>query len=226
MRSRTVARLACVAFPVLLALCGCAGTGGGNSNYKGWSSYCLKNDLVSVQVVPQIGGRVMQVSLGGFEYFWVNPLLAGKGPTASGLDKDGGWLNYGGSKLWPAPQGWDNDRQWPGPPDAVLDGQPYQMEELPGKRGEAAIRLTSGKDPRSGIQFSRVVRLCDGSTRVNFQAMMRNIDTKPRRWGIWAHTQLNAAKHNGGKIGDGKIFITPLEEVIRIRTGEKGPKAI
>lgn len=29
-----------------------------------------------------------------------------------------------------------------------------------------------------------------------------------------------------GKIGDGKIFITPLEEVIRIRTGESGSDAI
>jgi len=29
-----------------------------------------------------------------------------------------------------------------------------------------------------------------------------------------------------GKIGDGKIFITPLEECIRIRTGETGSEAI
>jgi nitrogen regulatory protein PII len=29
-----------------------------------------------------------------------------------------------------------------------------------------------------------------------------------------------------GKIGDGKIFISPVEEVIRIRTGEKGADAI
>ncbi len=29
-----------------------------------------------------------------------------------------------------------------------------------------------------------------------------------------------------GKIGDGKIFVTPIEEVIRIRTGEKGEDAI
>ena len=29
-----------------------------------------------------------------------------------------------------------------------------------------------------------------------------------------------------GKIGDGKIFVSPVEEVIRIRTGEKGPDAI
>lgn len=29
-----------------------------------------------------------------------------------------------------------------------------------------------------------------------------------------------------GKIGDGKIFVTPVEQVIRIRTGETGPDAI
>ena len=29
-----------------------------------------------------------------------------------------------------------------------------------------------------------------------------------------------------GKIGDGKIFVYPVEEVIRIRTGEKGADAI
>ena len=31
---------------------------------------------------------------------------------------------------------------------------------------------------------------------------------------------------NTGKIGDGKIFITPVDEVIRIRTGETGEDAI
>ena len=29
-----------------------------------------------------------------------------------------------------------------------------------------------------------------------------------------------------GKIGDGKIFVTPVEEVLRIRTGERGADAI
>ena len=31
---------------------------------------------------------------------------------------------------------------------------------------------------------------------------------------------------NTGKVGDGKIFITTLEEVVRIRTGETGPEAV
>ncbi len=29
-----------------------------------------------------------------------------------------------------------------------------------------------------------------------------------------------------GEIGDGKIFVSPLDEVVRIRTGEKGADAI
>jgi nitrogen regulatory protein P-II 2 len=31
---------------------------------------------------------------------------------------------------------------------------------------------------------------------------------------------------NTGKIGDGKVFVAPLEEVVRIRTGETGEDAI
>lgn len=34
----------------------------------------------------------------------------------------------------------------------------------------------------------------------------------------------NAAKT--GRIGDGKIFVTTVEEVVRIRTGERGPAAL
>ncbi len=37
-------------------------------------------------------------------------------------------------------------------------------------------------------------------------------------------TITNAAKT--GRIGDGKIFVTPVEEVIRIRTGERGEDAV
>ena len=31
---------------------------------------------------------------------------------------------------------------------------------------------------------------------------------------------------NTGKVGDGKIFVSNLEDVIRIRTGEQGPEAV
>jgi nitrogen regulatory protein P-II 1 len=37
---------------------------------------------------------------------------------------------------------------------------------------------------------------------------------------------IKAARTNGGQIGDGKIFVTDVAEVVRIRTGERGETAI
>ena len=34
------------------------------------------------------------------------------------------------------------------------------------------------------------------------------------------------AKSGDGTIGDGKIFVVPLDDCIRVRTGERGPDAI
>ena len=169
--------------------------------YRGWDAVSLSNQYVSLTVVPSIGGRVMQYALGGRDFLWVNPALAGKAPPPEGVGPENAWLNYGGDKLWPAPQGWDNAEQWPGPPDAVLDGGPYKLEILPKDGNAPAVRLTSGEDKRSGIQFSRVVRLREGSTHVSFVATMKNIDTKPRRWGIWSHCQLDGGIKGGGHNG-------------------------
>jgi nitrogen regulatory protein P-II 1 len=35
-----------------------------------------------------------------------------------------------------------------------------------------------------------------------------------------------AAAARTGRIGDGKIFVLPVEDVVRIRTGEQGPDAL
>jgi hypothetical protein len=59
------------------------------------------------------------------------------------------------------------------------------------------LRLTSQKDARSGIQFSRVVTLEDGTSILRVRVTMDNIDTKPRSWGIWTVTQLDAKNHRG-----------------------------
>ena len=163
------------------------------SKYQGWETYRLGNGIVSLEVALSLGGRLIQYSLGPHHFLWANPDLAGKRPPASGLGPGGTFLNWGGDKLWPAPQGWDGPDQWPGPPDAVLDGSPYSADKLAGP----ALRLTSQKDVRSGIQFSRVVTLEDGSSILHVHATMKNIDTKSRSWGIWTVTQLDASSGSG-----------------------------
>lgn len=37
---------------------------------------------------------------------------------------------------------------------------------------------------------------------------------------------LTNARTGAGEVGDGKIFVLPIEECVRIRTGERGGKAI
>jgi len=41
-----------------------------------------------------------------------------------------------------------------------------------------------------------------------------------------AVTRTIAENARTGKVGDGKIFVTPLEQVVRIRTGEAGQAAV
>jgi nitrogen regulatory protein P-II 1 len=44
---------------------------------------------------------------------------------------------------------------------------------------------------------------------------------------VTVDTILKTARHGeGGNVGDGKIFIAPLDECIRISTGERGGEAI
>jgi hypothetical protein len=180
------------------------------SDYRGWKSLSLSNNLIQLHIVPDIGGRVIQFKLQDHEYLWVNPQLAGKLPPPTGLAPDGSWLNYGGDKLWPAPQGWDGDDQWPGPPDGILDGSPHTASVLRANGDNVAVKLVSQKDPRTGIQFSRVIKISDGAAHVSFDTTMTNIDTKPRRWAIWQVTQINAANRNGDGYNKDIRWYSPL----------------
>ena len=191
---RSIAKIALLA---LLAAAPALGADVGASSYRGWASVAITNGLIEVQIVPQIGGRVIQFKLGDFEFRWVNPQLAGTQPPPSGLGPKGEWLNYGGDKLWPAPQGWGGGDQWPGPPDAVLDGGPYTAAVLPTGGEIAGVVLRSQEDARSGIQFARGVTVPNGAAHVWFDSTMKNIDTKPHCWGIWQVTQINTANRAG-----------------------------
>jgi Domain of unknown function (DUF4380) len=167
------------------------------SNYRGWKTLELSNDLVELQVAPEIGGRVIQLKLDEYEYLFVNDELAGCSPPLTGVGPDGEWLNYGGEKLWPAPQGRGIPGKWDGPPDPILDGSPHAGRIVRPSGNPAAIGLVSQDDPRSGICFSREIQLFADSSRVHIDATMTNIDTKPRRWGIWSVMQHNAANQSG-----------------------------
>ena len=70
--------------------------------YKGWKSIHLKNEFNTLQITPDLGGRIIQLEFNGVSLFWENPALHGKSSPETGLDENGEWMNYGGEKLWPA----------------------------------------------------------------------------------------------------------------------------
>ncbi len=168
-----------------------------HSNYKGWRTLELNNGFAELHLAPDLGGRIIQYKIKDFEFLWVNPSLAGRTPPPEGVGPRGEWLNWGGDKLWPAPQGWSGPDQWPGPPGPALEGTPHTSAVLKLTPFAAAIAHTSPKDPYTGIQFYRQIILPSSSTRVLLESRMTNVDTKPRRWGIWQVTQLNCDAREG-----------------------------
>jgi hypothetical protein len=163
------------------------------TQFNGWNAYRLTNGLVTLYVAPELGGRAIQLELGDQGYFFVNADLAGKVLPAEQNNPKAGWANYGGDKVWPAPEGWMNDNEWPSIPYYILDGSKFDAEVISNNAAEVAVRVTSPKDPRTGVQFVRVFHVYAGTTRIKVEQVMRNISRRPIRWGIWHLIQHEAA---------------------------------
>src|SRR6201990_1832507 len=88
--------------------------------YEGWQAQQVSNEWVQLTFVPQLGGRLMQVSFNGHPYLFVNPVYKGK--YISPEEAAGRWINYGGDKIWPLPEGNDNEQQWQGASTPLDDG--------------------------------------------------------------------------------------------------------
>jgi hypothetical protein len=156
-------------------------------NRGGWFSLDVSNGLVAFSVLPEIGGRVMDLSLGGTQVFYSNPRLREKTAESSA------WRNYGGSKVWPGPQGWTSEQEWPGPPDPVLDGGVYSWQ-AGFDPAAAQIHLESPHDEYSGVTMRREIKIISGSSSVDVLHTMQNTSRRPVRWSIWQVTQVDASQ--------------------------------
>lgn len=163
------------------------------TQYNGWDVYRLTNGIISLYIAPQLGGRAIQLQLGDHSYFFVNKDLAGKVLPESENNLKAGWANYGGDKVWPAPEGWMSDAEWPSIPYYILDGSKFKFEVVKETPQEVAVRVTSPGDPRTGVQFIRTFHVYAGTTRVKVDQVMRNISRREIRWGIWHLIQNDAS---------------------------------
>ena len=160
------------------------------TDYKGWHAQQISNRWVQLIVVPQNGGRLMQVTFGGHSYLFVNPKLAGKYLPPSTSQ----WFNYGGDKLWLLPEGNDDEQHWLGNSDTIDDG-PYSFRKL--SEGQSCqIELKSPADPQTGIQFTRTIQVEADSPRIRFHASMKNITGHTLEWSMQSVSQYDTSESN------------------------------
>jgi hypothetical protein len=156
-------------------------------DYMGWHAQQLANRWVQLVVVPQNGGRLMQVTFAGHAYLFVNPKYAGKylPPTTNK------WFNYGGDKLWPLPEGNNDEQHWAGGSDLLDDG-PFAFRKI-SEGLQCEIELAGPADPQTGIQFLRTIRIDSDSPRIQFHATMKNATGHSIEWSMQSVSQYNTA---------------------------------
>lgn len=155
--------------------------------YKGWQAQQLSNRWVQLVVVPQNGGRLMQVTFAGHPYLFVNPKLAGKYFPPSSSQ----WFNYGGDKLWLLPEGNDDEQHWAGNSD-ILDDGPFTFRKVSEGR-HCEIELMGPSDPQTGIQISRTIGIDADSPRITFHASMKNITGHTLEWSMQSVSQYDTS---------------------------------
>ena len=103
-----------------------------NYNGWGWEVLVVKNNYITLGIVPSIGGRVLQYDLGIDTFMIVNPSLLGQHVS----NPYSGTYGYGGYKTWPSPQSIWN---WPPPPTLAWGN--YEYETLHASKDSVKIWL-------------------------------------------------------------------------------------
>ncbi len=201
-----------------------------DTQYDGWKAVEMANPWVKLEIIPQLGGRLMQVTFAGHDFLFVNSQLKGQtfGPDASAAQHL--WFNYGGDKIWPMPEGNDDESHWPGAEGAVLDSGPFHLEIL-SQDATCAVRLTGPADPMIGQQYIRDISIGADSPAISFHAVMKNVSGYPQSWSEQSVSQYNTADPQNPAQPNADIWgITPANphsvylNSYHVRTGNASPR--
>ncbi|HEY1809505.1 MAG TPA: hypothetical protein VGG42_13135 [Acidobacteriaceae bacterium] len=159
------------------------------ATFEGWQAEEMANSWVQLIFVPQLGGRLMQVTFDGHAYLFDNPVYAGKyiPPDAA----KGRWINYGGDKIWPLPEGNDDEQDWTGASTPLDDGAYAFSVVSQGQR--CTVRLDGPPDPAIGLQYSREISIGTDSPEIDFHAVTKNYTGHTVNWSVQSVSQYNLA---------------------------------
>jgi hypothetical protein len=181
-----------------------------NVDYAGWKAVQMTNPWVKLTIVPQLGGRLMQVTFGEHDYLFVNQQLKGQyfPPEVSAAQRR--WFNYGGDKIWPMPEGNNDEQHWPGAAGEPLDDGGFGLQIL-SQDAACTVRLTGPPDPLIGQQYIRDISIGADSPAISFHAVMKNISGYPQVWSEQSVSQYNTADPQDPSQPNGDIWgFTPV----------------
>jgi hypothetical protein len=198
------------------------------TNYLGWKAEELSNLWVKLEIVPQIGGRLIQVTFGGHDFLYVNPLLEGKVIPLE--RKEYGDRNYGGDKIWPMPEGNQDEQHWSG--GGNLDGAPFTLQVL-STGHTCAVRLTGPVDPEIGQRYIRDISIGADTPVISFHVVMQNMSGYPRIWSEQTITEYPTSHPSGSDNFNTKFWgvteVNPTSAYLNgyhVRTGPADNPAI
>ncbi|ANW96628.1 hypothetical protein AXE80_10220 [Wenyingzhuangia fucanilytica] len=217
-------------------------------NYNNWnweSVYVAKNKYISLAVVPEAAGRILEYNLGDTPSLWVNPKLFGKSFPATDLVKKNEWRNFGGYRLVPLPieessidlNGNKKDR-WP--PPAIIGDAAYNVSIDKNKDGKQTINVISGvqelpvpfyyeKEKRfvypdkieEKIQYSRSLYIEPNSSLVYITHTLKNVGNSPIKKGIMVSSQ--HVSWTDPKLQDGYNYVAyvPFSKDLKLPSGQQ-----
>ncbi|MBJ7881545.1 hypothetical protein [Gelidibacter salicanalis] len=216
-------------------------------NYKGWNwenVHVAKNKYISVVVVPDAGGRILEYNLGQVPSLWLNPELLGKTFPATDKVKINEWRNFGGYRLVPLP--YENcsvdklgnqGKRWP--PPAIIGDAKYDITIGENKLGFQTIEVESGVQQlpvpqffenqgfvypnkiEEELQYSRTLYIEPNSSLVYIDHTLKNVgDTNVKR-GLKISSQHVSETKRGLRDGENYVAYIPFDKSLKLPNGEQ-----
>jgi len=158
------------------------------ADYKNWQSWQIQKERLTLVLLPQLGGRLMQICWDEYELCFVNPSFYGQVTDTSQITdipshkQNMSFPLPGGEKTWLAPQG-----NWSGGlPIFDLDSGQYTLAIEKESKEEIIISMLSPICRETGMQIQRRLKITASHPGWSIEHTLYNKGDKDARWGIWS----------------------------------------
>ncbi|MDO7173123.1 hypothetical protein [Mariniflexile sp. AS56] len=217
-----------------------------NYNNWGWDNvHVTKNKFISIAVVPDAAGRILEFNLGNVSSLWINPKLLGKSYLPNDEVKQDEWRNFGGYRLVPIPvdncainDNGEKTRRWP--PPATIGDSPYYVEISTNNEGQQTINVTSGiqnlpvpvydyqsksfssvNKIEEQLQYKRSLHIEDGKSLAFIKHTLQNKGLNTIERGLKITSQHPSRSNPDLEDGENFLAYIPFNENLKLPDGEQ-----